>query len=266
MYVKALRDARWPNPILASASGDTSSVLGPTGVKMTGPYDWVPPGYWYDPRADGGADGFNTETSAGQSIPEIENVRRMLSRDERDALWTEPRTPQYHAGVGDSVFKTFHIFDRAMTARMGAPTSLADYVRKAQVMAYENERAMFEAFSRNKYEVDRRDPVDAQQRLAVAALEPVRLVPRAERLDVRGEDRERAAARPVLVRRSLGRGGQPDPGRRDGSDRAGPGLRSRRRRAVESIRRRPTWARTASRVCSAVPRAGGHHARRTSWS
>jgi exo-1,4-beta-D-glucosaminidase len=152
MYVKALRDARWPNPILASSTADTSSVLGPTGVKMTGPYDWVPPGYWYDPRADGGAEGFNTETSAGQSIPEIENLRRMLSRDELQALWTEPRTPQYHAGVGDSVFKTFHIFDRAMTARMGAPTSLADYVRKAQVMAYENERAMFESFSRNKYE------------------------------------------------------------------------------------------------------------------
>ena len=152
MYVKALRDAHWPNPILASSTADTSSVLGPTGVKMTGPYDWVPPGYWYDPRADGGADGFNTETSAGQSIPEIENLRRMLSPDELRALWTEPRTPQYHAGVGDSVFKTFHIFDRAMTARMGAPTGLADYVRKAQVMAYENERAMFESFSRNKYE------------------------------------------------------------------------------------------------------------------
>ena len=75
----------------------------------------------------------------------------MLSREELRALWTEPRTPQYHAGVGDSVFKTFHIFDRAMTARMGAPTGLADYVRKAQVMAYENERAMFESFSRNKY-------------------------------------------------------------------------------------------------------------------
>ncbi len=146
MYVDALRAARWPNPILASSSDDTSSVLGPTGVKMTGPYDWVPPGYWYDPRAQGGADGFNTETSAGQSIPEIENLRRMLTSVELRALWTEPRTPQYHAGVGDSVFKTFHIFDRAMTARMGAPTGLADYVRKAQVMAYENERAMFEAF------------------------------------------------------------------------------------------------------------------------
>ena len=49
MYVKALQDAGWPNPILASASGDTSSVLGPTGVKMTGPYDWIPPSYWGDP-------------------------------------------------------------------------------------------------------------------------------------------------------------------------------------------------------------------------
>ena len=235
MYVKALRDARWPNPILASASGDTSSVLGPTGVKMTGPYDWVPPGYWYDPRADGGAEGFNTETSAGQSIPELEDVRRMLSPDEREALWTEPRTPQYHAGVGDSVFKTFHIFDRAMTARMGAPTSLADYVRKAQVMAYENERAMFEAFSRNRYGSTGADPVDAQQRVAVVALEPVRLVPGAERLDVRGEGRERAPARPVRVRRPLGRGDRPDAGRRRRPDRAGPGVRPPRRRALESI-------------------------------
>ena len=75
----------------------------------------------------------------------------MLSPDERNALWTQPRTPQYHAGVGDSVFKTFHIFDRAMTRgwarRRASPTTSS----KAQVMAYENERAMFEAFSRNKY-------------------------------------------------------------------------------------------------------------------
>jgi len=98
MYVEALQDARWPNPVLVSSSDDTSSVLGPTGVKMTGPYDWIPPSYWYDPRADGGAEGFNTETSAGQSIPEIENLRRMLSPDELRSLWTEPRTPQYHAG------------------------------------------------------------------------------------------------------------------------------------------------------------------------
>ncbi len=151
LYVKALRDVDWPNPILASANQDGSPSTGPTGVKMTGPYDWVPPGYWYDDRGPGAAFGFNTETSAGASIPELEDVERMLTPAERLALWTSPQTPQAHAGTGESVFNNFRIFDRAMNARLGKPTSLADYVEKAQVLQYENERAMFEAFSRNRY-------------------------------------------------------------------------------------------------------------------
>ena len=39
-----------------------------------------------------------------------------------------------------------------MKAIYGAPSSLDDYERKAQAMAYDSERAMFEAYSRNKYE------------------------------------------------------------------------------------------------------------------
>jgi exo-1,4-beta-D-glucosaminidase len=49
------------------------------------------------------------------------------------------------------VFNNFKIFGNAMDARMGPATSLADFVQKAQVMQYENERAMFEAFGREKY-------------------------------------------------------------------------------------------------------------------
>ena len=150
-FTDALSAARWPTPVLASASWDTSHRMGPTGVKMTGPYDWVPPGYWYDPRADGGAWGFNTETSAGASIPELEHVREMLTAAEQRRLWRSPWKPQAHAGTGNSVFNDFKIFAAAMTARLGRPTSLADFVRKAQVLQYENERAMFEAFSRNRY-------------------------------------------------------------------------------------------------------------------
>lgn len=46
-YINALMvDAAWPNPILASASDRTSKVSGATGVKMSGPYAWVPPNYW----------------------------------------------------------------------------------------------------------------------------------------------------------------------------------------------------------------------------
>jgi exo-1,4-beta-D-glucosaminidase len=149
-YLAALRSASWPNPIIASASGD-HGPLGPTGLKMTGPYDWVPPGYWYDPRADGGARGFNTETSAGASIPEVESLRRMLTPSELRTLWHRPAARQAHAGIGDSVFKDFALFGRAMDARLGSATSLQDFVRRAQVLQYENERAMFEAFSRNRY-------------------------------------------------------------------------------------------------------------------
>ena len=32
-----------------------------------------------------------------------------------------------------------------------APTGVADYARKAQLMAYDGERAMFEAYGRNKF-------------------------------------------------------------------------------------------------------------------
>jgi exo-1,4-beta-D-glucosaminidase len=38
-----------------------------------------------------------------------------------------------------------------LTRRYGAPKSLEDYERKAQAMTYDGERAMFEAYGRNKY-------------------------------------------------------------------------------------------------------------------
>ena len=53
---------------------------------------------------------------------------------------------------------------RRATAR---PTGAEDYARKSQALTYEGQRAMFEAYARNKYTRHRRDPVDAQQRLAV---------------------------------------------------------------------------------------------------
>ena len=38
-----------------------------------------------------------------------------------------------------------------MNATYGTPSGLEDYLRKAQAMAYDGERAMFEAYARNKY-------------------------------------------------------------------------------------------------------------------
>ncbi len=58
-------------------------------MKMTGPYDWVPPGYWYAKR-EGGATGFNSETSAGPDIPTLDTLRRMMTPAELGTLWKDP--------------------------------------------------------------------------------------------------------------------------------------------------------------------------------
>ncbi|MEU2061124.1 sugar-binding domain-containing protein [Streptomyces sp. NPDC013455] len=146
-YLDALRAADWPVPVIPAASEAASPQLGRSGMKMTGPYDWVPPGYWYAKR-EGGATGFNSETSAGPSIPTLDTLRRMLTPAELDTLWKDPAARQYHRSPS-SVFGTLRIYDNALSGRYGAPTGLTDYVRKAQLAQYENVRAQFEAYGRN---------------------------------------------------------------------------------------------------------------------
>ncbi len=55
MYLQILKDKQWPNPSLSSASDATTTVTGASGVKMTGPYDYVPPNYWLTDTQAGGA-------------------------------------------------------------------------------------------------------------------------------------------------------------------------------------------------------------------
>src|SRR6266536_6001922 len=146
-YVDALNAADWRNPIIAAASDKSGSITGPSGMKMTGPYDWVPPKYWYNKR-EGGAFGFNSETSAGPDVPTLDTLRRMMTATELDTLWQNFSATQYHRSPS-STFSTLKIFDNALAGRYGAPTSLVDYVRKAQLAPYENVRAQFEAYARN---------------------------------------------------------------------------------------------------------------------
>src|SRR6266511_3857299 len=146
-YVDALNAADWRNPIIAAASDKSGSITGPSGMKMTGPYDWVPPNYWYNKR-EGGAFGFNSETSAGPDVPTLDTLRRMMTATELDTLWQNFGATQYHRSPS-STFNTLKIFDNALAGRYGTPTSLVDYVRKAQLAQYENVRAQFEAYGRN---------------------------------------------------------------------------------------------------------------------
>ena len=146
MYVDTLQTEDWALPIIASAADEATAETGPSGLKMSGPYGWVPPAYWYADKV-GGAFGFNSETSAGASIPPLEDLTRMLSPLELEALWKYPQVRQYHAGAAWSVFANITSFDNALATRYGAPTSLADYVAKSQLENYDNVRAQFEAFN-----------------------------------------------------------------------------------------------------------------------
>jgi exo-1,4-beta-D-glucosaminidase len=147
MYLDIERDTHWPNPTLSSASARATTVSGKSGVKMTGPYDYVAPSYWLtDPGKRGGAWGFNTETSPGPAIPVETSLRRFLPAG---SLWPTSDDWHYHSGSGG--FANTSIFDTAMEQSYGKPQNLTEYQRSAQAMAYDGERAMFEAYGRNKY-------------------------------------------------------------------------------------------------------------------
>jgi len=145
IYLNVIKEVEWPNPYQSSATAKRTPE-GDTGVKMNGPYEYVAPSYWLLDTKAGGAYGFNTETSPGPAPPPIESLRRMLPADN---LWPINAAWNYHAGGGE--FRTIRVFTEALNQRYGESRSAEEYARKAQVMAYEGHRAMFEAFGRNKY-------------------------------------------------------------------------------------------------------------------
>jgi exo-1,4-beta-D-glucosaminidase len=146
MYLGILDELHWPNPVLSSASAAKSAITGNSGVKMTGPYEYVPPVYWLADTKAGGAYGYNTETSPGPAIPPRESLERFITKDH---LWPIDDLWNFHAG-GER-FTTINVFVDGLTHRYGAATSLDDFERKSQAMTYDGQRAMFEAYGRNKY-------------------------------------------------------------------------------------------------------------------
>jgi len=150
----------WPNPVVSSATGKKTSVTGDSGAKMSGPYEYVAPSYWQvdtpegqpgrklcNPGGCGGAYGFNTETSMGPAVPPVESIRAMVGKDH---LWPIDDVWNYHAGGGE--FKTINVFSEALANRYGKSDNVEDFAIKSQMQTYEGVRAMYEAYSRNKYQ------------------------------------------------------------------------------------------------------------------
>ena len=146
-------------PLIASAEYKSTQTLGASGEKE-GPYEWVPPDYWYDTTNlgtdgtvtnAGAAWGYDSEESAGDTIPTMDSLDRFMSAGDLSSLWQSPRSNQYHANyesrcsTGYSFGTPCH-FNAALNARYGTPASLAQYVEEAQLQNYEDTRAQFEAF------------------------------------------------------------------------------------------------------------------------
>ena len=148
MYLEVEQREAWPNPTISSASATPAEFSGASGVKMTGPYDWVPPSYWLQDSTHGGAWAYNTETSPGAAVPPIESMRRMIPA--RDIKWPLDSVWLFHA-PGGQFTRLLDRFNTALATRFGAPTSVEDYTATSQLMTYEGERAMFEAYRRNQY-------------------------------------------------------------------------------------------------------------------
>ena len=106
-------------------------------LQGSGPYNYRPPeGYFTDL-----ASGFSVETGT-PSLSTIDSIRRWVPEADR---WPLSDTLAYHdwhfAGNGDT--KTFM---SALDTMSGAPTDLADFEAKAQMLNLETHQAMYEGF------------------------------------------------------------------------------------------------------------------------
>ena len=231
--------AEFQDPLISSAEYNSGRVLGPSGEKE-GPYDWVPPSYWYDQthydphdptRTNvGGAWGFDSEASAGDTVPTLDSIARFMAPFEQEALWREPAFNQYHTNYEPEIpgpanegysFGTLYNLDRAIAERYGPAESLAQYVEEAQAQNYETQRAEFEAY------IDHADAqptpsngdrvLDAQQGHAVPAVGPVQRGIRRGGQLFRRQGGQSTGTRAAGVRHPHGDTGQSDRLAADGS-------------------------------------------------
>lgn len=145
-YLETLKNYDPTRPFLVSAGEFKSELTGPSGMKMYGPYEYVPPVYWFEDKELGGAYGFNSETGPGPQIPPIESIKKMMP--EKDLWPADNAVWNYHSGRKD--FNTLGVYLKALNNKYGQPKDLEELAFKAQVMNYEAIRPMFEAFVINR--------------------------------------------------------------------------------------------------------------------
>jgi exo-1,4-beta-D-glucosaminidase len=148
-YLNIEAALKWPNPTISTADASKSKVSGFSGVKMAGPYEWVPPIYWETDTAQrygGGTYSFATEISPGPSIPPYESLIKFIPRD---SLWYN--TADWNYRCGTMTFGNTKVFNEALENRYGKPFDIKQYIAEAQAQDYEAHRAMMEGYGLHKY-------------------------------------------------------------------------------------------------------------------
>ena len=156
-FYQIYREEAWPNVVVSSASENYSPLSGTSGVKLTGPYSWVPPSYWLADSSPqlynkGGAWGFFTEGGPGEA-PMTYNS--WLQSVPSEHLWGVNGSLgdywNYFMGNPNGAFPSLQYFTPPLNARYGSSTGAQDYLYRAQVANYESIRAMYEGYTRNKH-------------------------------------------------------------------------------------------------------------------
>ena len=148
------KNENWPNEILSSAHHVREKEFKyPTGVKMSGPYSWVPPNFFYLEKARnvnyGGAWGFTTEGGPGENPLRKGSYEKVFNENNVNNYTSD--SWNYHCGKKEGAFADLEKFILPLKERYGNIRNFDDFQKKSSAAVYEGHRAMFESFSNYKY-------------------------------------------------------------------------------------------------------------------
>ncbi len=144
-YKRIAARLHWQNP---TVDGVATWCDSNAGMKMDGPYAWVPPVLWWDTGRAGSAFGTTAEEGT-QMPPPLDTLRSFLPPTDR---WPIGHTWNFHAGRPHSTFDTFRWTTQAINRRYGKAAGITDYSREAELQNYETARSLFEAWNAHEYD------------------------------------------------------------------------------------------------------------------
>jgi len=101
--LRFLSESRWPNPSVFFRQRNATTVTGKSGVKMTGPYEYVSTGLLAGRHASRRGVCYNPKRARGPRFRRSRGVKDLFA----DHLWPIDDVWNYHAAVNDLPQSTF---------------------------------------------------------------------------------------------------------------------------------------------------------------